>query len=41
MFPVASDFPLEATPAGIVEEVVDFAVTTTGDRVSPIGSEPR
>jgi hypothetical protein len=24
-----------------VEEVVDFAVTTTGDRVSPIGSEPR
>lgn len=43
MFPVASEFVVEATPDGMVDEVVDFAVTTTGDRamVPPMGSDPR
>jgi hypothetical protein len=43
MLPLASDRALEATPEGIVEEVVDLAATTTAVRAigSPIGSVAR
>jgi hypothetical protein len=43
MFPLASDFALEATPVGIVEEVDALEATATADRLtgSPIGSELR